>query len=243
LSEKLIKIFIPAVNDTQNKKLKKIPPKEKNKNLETPQKPESYEPMSSAPNMTKSNGFKNLVDKYNFEHLWSPDEVEAKQQEEQRKKKSMERCFILYERGKIKNEVNRIMYHKNEELKIQGELQNCTWKPQLNKVSKKLEDNIKLLTKDTKIYNRAMTWKFKNNQKISRSKSVIQSEMLEYTYKPIVNPNPNLTYVFNENKTIFKDYSNRSFIVRYEKARDEEVYKQNKVLPDLSKFGIFLCFR
>jgi hypothetical protein len=131
--------------------------------------------------------------------------------------------------------VNRIMYHKNEELKIQSELKSCTWKPHLNKVSKKLEENLKVLTKDTKIYNRAMTWKFKNNQKISRSKSVIQSELLEYTYRPMVNFNPNLNNVFDQNKTILKDYSNRSFVFRYEKARDDEVSKQKKVIPDLSK--------
>jgi len=176
-----------------------------------------------------------LVDKYNFEHLWTPEELEERHNEEHKKKKAIERCFILYERGKIKNEVNRIMYHKNEELKIQSELKKCTWKPHLNKLSKKLEENLKVLTKDTKIYNRAMTWKFKNNQKISRSKSVVQSELLEYTYRPMVNSNPNLNNVFDQNKTILKDYSNRSFVFRYEKARDDEVTKQKKVIPDLSK--------
>ena len=98
----------------------------------------------------------------------------------------MERCFILYEKGKIKNEVNRIMYHKNEELKLQNELKDCTWRPKLLKVSKKLEDNIKVLIKDTKIYNRSIQWKFKNNHKISRSKSDIHRDASDYTYKPSV---------------------------------------------------------
>lgn len=134
----------------------------------------------------KQKKYMNLIQKYSFDHLWTKEDLALKQQEELKKKKSMERCYLLYEKGKIKNEVNRIMYHKNEELKVQNELKECTWKPKLNAMNKKMEENLKIMTKDTKIYNRGIKWKIKNNQKINRNKSDMQREILENTYKPNV---------------------------------------------------------
>ncbi len=116
----------------------------------------------------------------------TPEEIQNKKELEVKKKKSMERCYILYEKGKIKNEVNRIMYHKNEEMKVQNELKDCTWKPKFFKISKQLEDNVKVIIKDTKIYNRTIQWKFKNNHKISRSKSDMRRDSSDYSFRPIV---------------------------------------------------------
>jgi hypothetical protein len=127
------------------------------------------------------------MNKYTFDHLWSKDEMSAKKKEEEKKKQSMERSFMLYEKGKIKNEIHRIMYHKNEELKIQNELKECTWKPTLTKLNGKMEENLKLILKDTKIYNRAIKWQSKTSQKINRSKSDMHKELLDYTFKPNVN--------------------------------------------------------
>lgn len=134
----------------------------------------------------KQKKYINLLQKYTFDHLWTKEELNAKQQEELKKKKSMERSFLLYEKGKIKHEVSRIMYHKNEVLKVQNELKECTWKPQTNKLNKKMEQNLKVFMKDTKIYNRGIKWKINTNQKINRSKSEVQREALEHTYKPLV---------------------------------------------------------
>jgi hypothetical protein len=137
-------------------------------------------------NAAKSIKYNNLAAKYNFDHIYTKDEILEQQNEDQKKKQSIERCYLLYEKGKIKNEINRIMYHKNEELKIQKELKNCTWKPELNKRCGKLEENLKIIMKDTKIYNRGVRWKVQTNQKINRSKSELLREAVEHTFKPIV---------------------------------------------------------
>ena len=138
-------------------------------------------------NIETNKKYMNLMQKYSFDHLWTKEEISAKKKEEQKKKQSMERSFLLYEKGKIKNEVNRIMYHKNEELKKQNELKDCTWKPLLTKIKGKMEENIKIFLKDTKIYNRAVQWKVKTSQKINRSKSDYHKEALDQTFKPNVN--------------------------------------------------------
>jgi hypothetical protein len=183
----------------------------------------------------KERKMNDLVNKYNIDKFYTPEELEEKHQEELKQQKAIERCYMLYEKGKIKNEVNRIMYHKNEELKAQEDLKSCTWVPKTNKLNKKLEENLKIITKDTKIYNRAMKWKFKKNQKVGRSKSELAREALDYTYKPAVNVNPDLENVFQNNKNIFTDSANRNFVNRYEKARFEEKEKINRIVPDLGK--------
>ena len=127
-----------------------------------------------------------MIEKYKFENLWTAEEIQNKQKEETRRKQSLERCLILYEKGKIKNYVNTIMYQKNEELKIQNEMKECSWKPKLTKINKKLEENIKIFTRDTKIYDRSIQWKIKTEQKINRSKSELQRENIENTFKPSV---------------------------------------------------------
>lgn len=47
--------------------------------------------------------------------------------------------------------------------------------------------------------------------------------------------NPNLSQVFDDNRTIFNDHSNRSFVFRYGKAREEEEDKKKRIVPDLSR--------
>ena len=46
----------------------------------------------------------------------------------------MERCCLLYEKGKIKNEVNKLIIQKNFELKDKQLLSKCTFKPRINSV-------------------------------------------------------------------------------------------------------------
>ncbi len=142
--------------------------------------------LSEAGESERKDKYLHLIKKYELGTQVTLEEKQAKRELEMKKKKSLERCYILYEKGKIKNEVNRIMYHKMEELKMQSELKECTWRPRLNKISKQLEDNLKVIIKDTKIYNRTIQWKFKNNHKISRSKSDMHRDESEYTFRPIV---------------------------------------------------------
>jgi len=82
----------------------------------------------------------------------------------QKKKSANERCYLLYNKGKIKNEVNRLMFKKNSELKEKQELSQCTFKPKLNVIKKvDYQNQIGRLEDDT--YKRNVTWKLRNNER------------------------------------------------------------------------------
>jgi hypothetical protein len=41
--------------------------------------------------------------------------------------------------------------------------------------------------------------------------------------------------MFDNDRTIFKDMSNKTFVYRYEKTRKDEEEKKKRVVPDLCK--------
>ncbi len=104
-----------------------------------------------------------LMDIYN--HTTTNERFDTKYQETQRKKMANERCCILYEKGKIKNEVNRLMYKKNCDLKEEQELSRCTFKPKLNRNLKKNLESLKIKTREDDTYHRNITWKLMNNER------------------------------------------------------------------------------
>jgi hypothetical protein len=108
--------------------------------------------------------------------------------ETQKKKHANERCLMLYEKGKIKNEVNKIMFMKNEELKKVKELVSCTFKPKLNKKILQGDlDNHKMKLREDQIYKRNVTWMLRNAERIMREKNKITSEAVhKLTHKPKV---------------------------------------------------------
>ena len=91
-------------------------------------------------------------------------------EENQKKKKSAaEKCFSLYENGKIKNEVNRLLAEKNSKIKQEMEMKDCTFFPKTNfnegfngdknvnnQMMKKLESNF---------YDRITNWQQKKEKK------------------------------------------------------------------------------
>jgi hypothetical protein len=100
---------------------------------------------------------------------------------------------MLYEKAKIKNEVNKLMYQKNNQLKEEHELSKCTFKPKLLTKKKSVvntkrdnnndnNDNNERIhnhyhqqlvenesrnknKKENNLYNRTMYWKNKTNEK------------------------------------------------------------------------------
>jgi hypothetical protein len=173
--------------------------------------------------------------KENFEKKYRD---EQKEKQKQKSQNAVNHCFYLYERGKIKNEVNRILYHKNEELKQQSELQKCTFIPKVNKLNENKFSNLSILLKNTKIYNRTMLWKYRNNDKITKNKGEIQRETIDHAFSPQLN-NSDLNIIFDNNKTVLNDMSARGYIVRQAKAREVEVEKKKRLENDL---GIFIIF-
>jgi hypothetical protein len=88
----------------------------------------------------------------------------------------------------IKNELIKMIFEKNNEIKSMNELKECTFKPNILKSSQTLKflhgekekDNMKSL------YERNLYWKNKNNERIIKEKSIKGSDS-ELTFKPQVN--------------------------------------------------------
>ena len=81
-------------------------------------------------------------------------------------KESIERCHLLYEKGKIKNEVNKLIYIKNNEIREKAEMSECTFKPRTNS-AKKIFTNKDLTSRPFKenIYQRNVNLKRKYNER------------------------------------------------------------------------------
>ena len=75
-----------------------------------------------------------------------------------KKNSSIDRCFLLYEKGKIKNEVNKLIIQKNYELKEKQLLSKCTFKPITNSVRFITPTSIKDSNKSSSIYDRNEYW-------------------------------------------------------------------------------------
>jgi len=96
----------------------------------------------------------------------SQEEIEI---ETRKKKLAAEKSYSLYENGKIKNEINRLLVQKNEELKRQIELRECTFFPKTNFSDKFTGDNNinnQMLKKlDSNFYERILSWQQKVEKK------------------------------------------------------------------------------
>ena len=79
------------------------------------------------------------------------------------KNDTRERLHLLYEKGKIKNEVNRLLSEKNEQTKLQEELSKCTFYPQVNKKRNNNDKNKNNL--EGNFYERLTNWQNKIDKK------------------------------------------------------------------------------
>lgn len=123
--------------------------------------------------------------KYEMENFISPEEEEYLMQQKKKKEEAIERCMMLYERAKIKNEVNKINFFKNMEIKENIELEECSFHPQINERKNKQEENLKLVYKNTKIYNRNLQWKENKQHKIEKNRREMSRDV-EETFQPRV---------------------------------------------------------
>lgn len=74
-----------------------------------------------------------------------------------KKNSSIERCNLLYEKGRIKNEVNKLIIQKNFELKEKQMLSKCTFKPRTNSV-KFIKTGLKDSNRGSDVYQRNEYW-------------------------------------------------------------------------------------
>lgn len=86
-----------------------------------------------------------------------------------KKRAAVEKCFNLYENGKIKNEVSKLLAQKNEEIKKQNELRECTFFPKTNFSERNFGDkniNNQMLKKlESNFYERIINWQQKKEKK------------------------------------------------------------------------------
>jgi hypothetical protein len=93
-------------------------------------------------------------------------------EEQRRKKNATEKCLSLYENGKIKNEVNRLMAIKNQKLKEEMELKECTFFPKTNFNEKFFGDknlNNQIMKKlESNFFDRIISWQQKREKKYKK---------------------------------------------------------------------------
>lgn len=145
-------------------------------------------------NNVREQKFQKLLNKYDYEE--EEEVVPVKKEKEE--KKVTERFEILYEKGKIKNELIKMMHEKNNEIKAQQELSECTFKPRLN-IPKKSKNGsaVKKSVKEQRgsIYTRNVYWNQQKTEKyikkylifrITKEKNFLNRQNDDYTFKPQV---------------------------------------------------------
>jgi hypothetical protein len=163
---------------------------------------------------------KKLIQKYNLNNSSSYEENMTKQKEEQKKKRSIERTNDLYRKAEIKTEKLKKIKAHNEEIKIQNEMKECTWRPITNTYN--LSNKESIISKSMK------------KPKISRNLNMSQ-DMLQYSFNPVLNSGQNLDEMFRGKDIKYKDMQTHKFINRLNRAREDEIEKQRKLLPEYSK--------
>ena len=95
--------------------------------------------------------------------------LEEIEEEQKKKKNAAEKCFSLYENGKIKNEVNRLLAEKNQKIKEEMELKECTFFPKTNFnerfVGDKNVNNQMMKKLESNFYDRIISWQQKKEKK------------------------------------------------------------------------------
>lgn len=109
--------------------------------------------------------FSGLVDRNIQNPRKSLEEIE---EDQKKKKNAAEKCLSLYENGKIKNEVNRLLAEKNQKIKEDMELKECTFFPKTNmneKIGDKNVNNQVMKKLESNFFDRISSWQQKKEKK------------------------------------------------------------------------------
>ena len=163
--------------------------------------------------------------------------LKQKEKESNKRKKnksnSINSFVSLYNRSMIHLLANKKNIEKIKDLNINNELSECSFHPKIyinHSLDKKLKNY-----KQTKIYQRGIKYQENHLNKLNK----IKEDQFEETYSftPKIN-NVNLNKVFyNDNiwNNQINNDTNKMFIFRQMKAREEKNYKKKRILNDLSK--------
>lgn len=110
-------------------------------------------------------------------------------------------------------------------MKIQKEIEKCTFNPIINKKSKNIFSTSKL-NQSSDIYERNLDWEMQKNEKLQMEKKKKNDKRINFTYKPKLNKY-HLSNVFNNNYSVKNNLSTVLFLERQEKARENKQYRTN----------------
>ena len=157
-------------------------------------------------------------------------EEKKKKEKSRMRKQAEQRCIKMFEYAKSQQNLSRNIDNQLKEQRMKSEMEECTWKPKVNKLSKKQE--AKLFKIGVDIYEREQNIKYRNKyKKLLQSKSQEdendnKNENDILLFQPKVNISTNFDKMFN--KTCLENKGNYEFLIRYENARKEHIYKRNK---------------
>ena len=159
-----------------------------------------------------------------------------------RRERALRKCLEIYNKDKVSREMQ---LKKNENQKIKNEklqIKQCTFKPQKCS-NKKLEKKINRKFDGTNIYERTLKYKQKHNEKVAFLFNEISKINNNYKssqcfFQPTI-LNTNVEKILYNPNNIWKEQadndSNKLFLLRYIKARDEEFYKKEKLNNSVNK--------
>ena len=162
--------------------------------------------------------------------------------ENKKKEKIIQKYIDIYNKDvtsqKQKNQNNEKQKLKEEMLKVEE----CTFKPK-KCVNKRIDKKINRVFDGTNIYERSIKFKQKHNEKVAFLFNEITKINNSYKssqcfFQPNI-LNTNVEKILYDKNNVWKDQadndSNKLFLLRYIKARDEEYYKKEKLNNSVNK--------
>lgn len=154
-----------------------------------------------------------------------------------KRKIAEKRCIQMFTQAKENQLMHQNKIVENKLKKINDEMLKCTWKPEINKRTKKQAESLKNCSIDCIFQiNKSKNFINKHNQLLANKtkeeeEKIEQEKINENTilFKPKLNSNLDLAKVFND-KSCLENRGSFEFLSRYEKARKEYNYKRNKIL-------------
>jgi len=182
------------------------------------------------------NNFKNVQEALAKEELYPL-------KENKKQEKLLKKFINLYNKNKSYKDDFKKKNITQKEKKESFIIEECTFKPEKCK-NKRLETKIKKLYNDSNIYERNIKLKKKHDEKVAllyKEKNKITNEhnMSECFFHPFINPNKNYERILYDENNKWKEQannnSNKLFLLRYVKAREEEFDKMEKLNSCVNK--------
>ena len=182
------------------------------------------------------NNFKNVKEALAKEELYPL-------KENKRQQKLLQKFINLYNKNKSYKDDYQKRNITQKEKKERFKIEECTFKPEKCK-NKRLETKINKLYNDSNIYERNIKLKKKHDEKVAllyKEKNKITNEhnISECFFHPFINPNKNYERILYDENNKWKEQannkSNKLFLLRYVKAREEEFDKMEKLNRCINK--------